>query len=504
MTSLADSLASTGPVSGSDLQPDATNQNKPKPTSEASLVAEDQKGIESSIKKLDSLKPPPPPQFKEAPKAETSDPVQQGYVSAIGIMGAIGSAFTRKPMVNSMNSAAAVLKSMKEGDQESFKQNMEKWKIDNENIKALSDYQQSIYKDILENTKIGIDEKMGLLQAHAAAFKDDGMMALSQQKNDIDAQHLILDRKTAQKNWDKQSTEIEKAATENQARNMQFKMLQDDFKAGKITPEKYKEGLQEIATGKAASTATTGKKGLESVIADPSSTDEERKDAVKRLEDMSTAEKAGSIRGAQAMLISQYKKEHPDATTEELEKFLIKYTGQSAASRKIASLTVNMDAANGLLNKSLPLLIDRFKAVDNSQFADINSFQNYLKQHTNDQNLVRLNEALLTTESDLALLIRRGGSSTVDAQNRAHNVINNLMSTKSAEAFKTQVLLEADRAKSALHDVEDETYGDEDKESFNNEDKQETPPVEGARKAPDGNWYVDDPKKPGRYLKVGK
>jgi hypothetical protein len=30
----------------------------------------------------------------------------------------------------------------------------------------------------------------------------------------------------------------------------------------------------------------------------------------------------------------------------------------------------------------------------------------------------------------------------------------------------------------------------------------EPPPVEGARKAPDGNWYVDDPGRPGKFLKV--
>jgi hypothetical protein len=29
------------------------------------------------------------------------------------------------------------------------------------------------------------------------------------------------------------------------------------------------------------------------------------------------------------------------------------------------------------------------------------------------------------------------------------------------------------------------------------------PPVRGARKAPDGNWYLSDPKRPGKYLQVG-
>lgn len=31
---------------------------------------------------------------------------------------------------------------------------------------------------------------------------------------------------------------------------------------------------------------------------------------------------------------------------------------------------------------------------------------------------------------------------------------------------------------------------------------QEAPPMEGARKAPDGNWYVSDPKRPGKYMMV--
>ncbi len=32
---------------------------------------------------------------------------------------------------------------------------------------------------------------------------------------------------------------------------------------------------------------------------------------------------------------------------------------------------------------------------------------------------------------------------------------------------------------------------------------QGAPPAPGAKKAPDGNWYVPDPKRPGKYLKVG-
>lgn len=31
---------------------------------------------------------------------------------------------------------------------------------------------------------------------------------------------------------------------------------------------------------------------------------------------------------------------------------------------------------------------------------------------------------------------------------------------------------------------------------------EEQPPIQGARKAPDGNWYIEDPNNPGKYLRV--
>jgi hypothetical protein len=32
--------------------------------------------------------------------------------------------------------------------------------------------------------------------------------------------------------------------------------------------------------------------------------------------------------------------------------------------------------------------------------------------------------------------------------------------------------------------------------------QEEQPPLEGARKAPDGNWYVADPEREGKWLQV--
>jgi len=39
-------------------------------------------------------------------------------------------------------------------------------------------------------------------------------------------------------------------------------------------------------------------------------------------------------------------------------------------------------------------------------------------------------------------------------------------------------------------------------QNYQEEIKAEAPPMEGAKKAPDGNWYIIDPSRPGKYLQV--
>jgi hypothetical protein len=133
--------------------------------------------------------------------------------------------------------------------------------------------------------------------------------------------------------------------------------------------------------------------------------------------------------------------------------------GRTSSERAIGTKSAIISLSSNLLNNSLPILEDAFNKVDNSKFKDLNSFQNYLKDHTNDPDLAALNEAILNTESDLALLMRRGGASTVDSAQRAEKIINNAMSSKSFEGVSVQILKEADAATRATQKTKDEVSG---------------------------------------------
>lgn len=455
-TSLADAISSTGmipPDNGSDLQPPA-NQNKPKPTSESSIVSEGQKGVEDSVKKLDSLNPPPPPQFKEAPKFETSDSVQQGYVSAIGVLGAIASAFTRRPMVNSMNSAAAVVGAMKAGDQEAFKQNMEKWKIDNENIKALSDYQQGIYKDILDNTKIGIDEKMGLLQAHASAFKDDAMISLSKQRNEMDAQQLLLDREKAQKTWDEKAVEI---GQKTQEFNDKQNLIKEIIKAHpEYTPEQKAQAFAKVMNPSVAAADIKAQNDPKNKV---TLTDSAIKTYAKAIKNGIKPSALGLGYGNNANKTAVMNAVSESDPNFDMAAAEAGYGGTQQEARTVGLNAGKITLAANSLDRQIPIAKEAAKNVDLGQFQDLNSLENYASSHTGDPNITKLNASLQAVVSDYAAIMVRGGAPTVESREAARQMVNQNMSEGQLDGFFDQVEKEKDAQIEAIKDTKKEISG---------------------------------------------
>lgn len=420
--------------------------------------------IEEIQKEDEKLKPPELTKLPEPPQPVHSDPLQT-FGSPASWLAVFGGLINRRSLVDSLNAATGVMNARNQGDARQTKYNMDLWQAHTDNAIKLHQFQMDQYKEAIQKLQAGRQDATAEIQAIAAATKDDTAYLLAANK---DSQGLLKYFEERDKQIDKMKGALDKSNLVEEGIDL-YKQSHPNATPQELHDERVKQ-TRDIMSAEKGGAPSGGKKELEDIIANSSSTPDQIADAKKRLEDIGTSEKAGSIRGAQAMLISEYKKEHPNATADELEKYLIKYAGDTAGARKIAGQAVTMDLANGLLNNSLPLLMDRFNAVDNGQFTDWNSFENYAKQHTNDPNLARLREALLNTESDLALLTRRGGAPTVDSANRAHAVINDLLSTKSAEGVRDQIMLESKAAQEATHEVRDEaTGGGKDKNDGNSQ-----------------------------------
>ena len=260
MTSMTQGLADTGmipPVNASQLGPGApTDTTKPKapPPSAMAAYEENAKEIQPLEDKLksDEKKVPVLPtvengMLKEPPKNDSESDPMRGYVSTIGVLGAVASMFSRVPLTHAMNAAAGVLNGMNKASAEEFKQKYETWKAQNDNALAYVDYEQKVYENILKNDRLSIEDKQSQLTGWVAAFKDD-QMAEHMKNQDMDAaERLSMDRGKVASEAAKNSAEVAKLGEQKTAYDAAKTGLDADLNAGKITQQQYAKRLQEAA-----------------------------------------------------------------------------------------------------------------------------------------------------------------------------------------------------------------------------------------------------------------
>ena len=151
-------------------------------TRDKSLSTEQQNQI-----KRQQLVPPEAKPIPYKPTKPTNLIDQYGSIAMIFAM--LGSLFTRNHAITALNAATGVLNGFKEGDKEAAKQNLDEWKIANENLLKFADFQQKVYNEQLKNidssdalardmlTNAG-QQRLATLKANAQAFTDDTTIAI--------------------------------------------------------------------------------------------------------------------------------------------------------------------------------------------------------------------------------------------------------------------------------------------------------------------------------------
>src|SRR5262249_54311355 len=108
--------------------------------------------IESTQERMRELKPPPLQELPPPPQPKNRSP-EEAFGSIAMIMAMAGSLMTRRPLVNSLNAGAEVMKAFQAGDQAAAKEAIETWHTNVENAKQLHQFQMDAYEEALK----GID-----------------------------------------------------------------------------------------------------------------------------------------------------------------------------------------------------------------------------------------------------------------------------------------------------------------------------------------------------------
>lgn len=400
------------------------------------------KETDAGIKKMESEKLPTPPELKESPKPQdyATDPMQT-FGSAAMFLSAFGSLLTKNPLESALNSGAAVMKSASAKDANSFKQAMEKFKIDTDNAWKMANYQQELYKDVIGRDKAE-------LKARAVSAKDNVMIHMADAKM---AAQLYKDRERNLEKFNKGREEndklhevaqsaydkvMENGGTENEANKAYLKAFGEEKAAvaGKDNPSglpdndkgiKFRIGL-----------AATG---------DPSA-----------FQNISRGKSGDTIRNA----IWNGLAAEPDMTPEKLASLHLKFKSLTSEEGSLGTQTAKLATAGAEFDRMATLAEDASEKVDRSQYPTLNKAIEAYDAGTGDTAVVSLVTNARGAVNTWARAINPNGVATVEATTAGTHLLDVAYSKgQFSEALK-QMRNETKAARAAPGDVQ-KSIGDQ-------------------------------------------
>jgi hypothetical protein len=400
---------------------------------------EDKEFSSKQIDRMENLHVPGRPPVFESPKPEDykTDPMKT-FGSASMVMATLGSLFTRKHLTNALNSGAQVMQAAHQNDASNFNQAFEKWKTDTDQAWKLAEWDQQVFKDELEKS-----EAAGRM--FAVGTKNEGaLMALTMkdQDNYIKAQKdaLISARAGTGLIFDAVDADMKDFELNHPGATDKEKA---DARLGF-----YKEA---ISGSKPSSTSNTSENKIDFDSLKPEDKVPGTGETLAAIDQkVETLKNGGSYTDAgipmrskdnplKAAVDDRLAMKYPDFNRVQSE---IDLAGDKAEVRKEGIISGSLKTAANLLDQSIPLLREASKNIDQSNWTDLNSFENYVKTHSNDPNLVKFRTALQTTMNDYTSLGVRNGQTSDRARESTEKLVNDLMSKRAIDAFADQVELE--------------------------------------------------------------
>ena len=456
---------------------------------------EDFSNVESAIKDRDVFQVKEKPSFPTLapePKPETANDPMKGYISAIGLLGAVGSMFTRRPLVAAMNASAGVLKSMKEDDAATFKQKFDEWKVQNENALKLFDYQNDTYKAILAQKNKSVDERIAEMKANAVGFKDENMMSIALLNHIDSVEKHTLDMDLLRDRLEKAQNDLVLQSPKVIAVKEGMEQIQEDLKAGKITPEEaWKKALELAQSSKGGASEDKG------VLSD------EQYQKLRKLREVQTGgqglvdgmkltELAPGLGVNNPMRLAMMRYAQELKPGFRLSEAQLGFMAKKKELAPAATLSGKVQSASRVLDESLPILENAVDVLDKGKFKDLNAVENWIREHKYDPRSAQLEKVLVamrSTLADYAVLNARAGETNERSQERVERLLNENMNKGTVKAFVEQVKAESIAVRrGAKKGVEDIVKGSKER-SF------PAPPpeaVEQLKASPDTAGYFDE------------
>lgn len=203
---LAPTATSFSPFAFSPEEKSKTQQPKTQPQAKAPTQTQAQPTTsQSAPASSDGIPLPPKLELAPPPTIQPTSPTQQ-WGSLAMLFAGLGSLLTRGHATAALNAAAEVLKGFHQGDMEAANAAFESWKVSNDNLSKMANYEAQMYKatasDMFHKDQLSLEQQRNdtaALSATAKANHDVVMEHLAEQRNTIAIKNYVdgLQKKAA-------------------------------------------------------------------------------------------------------------------------------------------------------------------------------------------------------------------------------------------------------------------------------------------------------------------
>lgn len=191
----------------------------------------------------------------------------------------------------------------------------------------------------------------------------------------------------------------------------------------------------------------------------------------------------------------------PEQTAAKLAEF----SGLTSGERALGTRTANIGIASNEFLQMAPLGITASNNVNRTQYPNLNAIDLAVQKGTGDENTVRLAAATNSLVNIYARAINPSGVATDADKAHGRAILDKAFSQGQYAAAVNQMQLEINAALKAPGAVKQQMRSDFIEQP--QQSGQTQPPAEypNAKQSPqDGQWYIPDPARPGKYLHVGQ
>lgn len=343
------------------------------------------------------LNVPPMPQqptqqpLGPAPDAKDYQHNSMQFASAMAVLGAVASKFTRTSGTAALSAFAGALKGWQSGNLQAYEESAKKWEQDTkatiENNRQIMDK----YKAALENRKMNIDEQMSQIQLVSAQYHDKMMYDAATSKN------YTLVAQIYEKNYE-YTQKASDAATKLQEKRDEQKQKNEKSAQYWLSPEGQTKFAQlpppqqaavkqliDIYSSKAVKGGQSGQ-----LVAKENAERADRGEApMTASEEISFIQSIHPPRSAPAMAVEAFKKDFQakngrPPNGEEITKFASNYSGEQSYGRTAGSQGARVENASNEVEQLIPQAVEASRAFPRGQLVPLNTLMQKWDQGKSD------------------------------------------------------------------------------------------------------------------------